>query len=134
MSKPIYQYSLKKRTIFYLFIGVSCVLLDFTVFIGLSKFLNPLFANPIAYGLGSLSSFLLNRKFTFKSNNSRLSPLRFFIIILIGFSASQAVVFVGIRIFGVDNYLFLIKWLAMIISVSLQYLGNTFYGSKSKKT
>ena len=134
MNKPTYEYNFKKRTILYLIIGVSCVLLDFSAFIGLSKFLNPLFANPIAYGLGSISSFLLNRKFTFKSNNSRLSPLRFFIIILIGFSASQAVVFVGIRIFGVDNYLFLIKWLAMIISVSLQYLGNTFYGSKSKKT
>ncbi len=133
MIKPIYQYSFKRRTIFYLFIGVSCVLLDFSVFIALSKVLNPLFANPIAYGLGSISSFLLNRKFTFKSNNTKLSPLRFLIIYLIGFSASQSVLYAGIRIFGINYYLSLIKWLAMIISVSIQYLGNTFYGSKSKE-
>ena len=37
MSKPIYKYGLKKRTIFYLFIGVSCVSLDFISFILLSK-------------------------------------------------------------------------------------------------
>ena len=133
MSKPIYQYSLKKRTIFYLFIGVSCVSLDFISFILLSKIINPLYANTIGYSLGSSCSFLLNKRFTFKSKNSNLSFSRFISIILLGFFASQIVLFIGIRIFGLNDYLALIKWFAMIISVSIQYLGNTLYGSKSKK-
>ena len=133
MSKPIYQYSFKKRTIFYLFIGVSCVSLDFISFILLSKIINPLYANTIGYSLGSICSFLLNKRFTFKSKNSNLSLSRFISIIFLGFFASQIVLFIGIRIIGLNDYLALIKWFAMIISVSIQYLGNTLYGSKSKK-
>ncbi len=133
MSKPIYQYSFKKRTIFYLFIGVSCVSLDFISFILLSKIINPLYANTIGYSLGSICSFILNRRFTFKSKNSNLSLSRFISIILLGYFASQIVLFIGIRIIGLNDYLALIKWFAMIISVSIQYLGNTLYGSKSKR-
>lgn len=133
MSKPIYQYSFKKRTIFYLFIGVSCVSLDFVSFILLSKIINPLYANTIGYSLGSICSFLLNKRFTFKSKNSNLSLSRFISIILLGFFASQIVLFIGIKIIGLNDYLALIKWFAMMVSVSIQYLGNTLYGSKSKK-
>ena len=133
MSKPIYQYSFKKRTIFYLFIGVSCVSLDFVSFILFSKIINPLYANTIGYSLGSICSFLLNKRFTFKSKNSNLSLSRFISIILLGFFASQIVLFIGIKIIGLNDYLALIKWFAMMVSVSIQYLGNTLYGSKSKK-
>ena len=133
MNKPIYHYSFKKRTIIYLFIGVSCVLLDFISFMILSKFINPLYANPIGYFLGSICSFFLNKRFTFKSKNSKLSPIRFFIIYILGFLTSQIVLFAGIRIIGINDYIALIKWFAMILSVSIQYLGNTLYGSKSKK-
>ena len=133
MNKPIYQYNLKKRTIFYFFIGLSCVILDFISFIFLSKIINPLYANSLAYAMGSICSYLLNRRFTFKSKNTKLSSVRFFTIILWGFIASQIVIFVGTRLFGINHYLFLIKWFAMILSISIQYLGNTLYGSKSKK-
>ena len=132
MNKPIYQYSFKKRTIFYLVIGISCVSIDFISFIFLSRLMNPLYANPIGYALGSIISFLLNKKFTFKSKNSKLSPIRFIAIILSGFMGSQIVLFIGLRVFRIVDYLPLIKWFAMIFSVSIQYLGNTFYGSKSK--
>ena len=132
MNKPIYQYSFKKRTLLYLIIGLSCVSLDFISFILLSKIINPLYANPIGYSLGSMCSFLLNKNFTFKSKNSKLSIFRFLTIILFGFAVSQIVLFIGIRILGINTYLPLIKWIAMIASVSIQYLGNTFYGSNSK--
>ena len=132
MNKPIYQYSFQKRSIFYLFIGISCVLLDFISFFLLSKILNPLYSNTIAYSLGSVCSFLLNKKYTFKSKNTKLSRLRFISIILLGFISSQIVIFIGIRVNGFNYNLAVIKWLAVIISISIQYLGNTFYGSKSK--
>lgn len=132
MNKPIYQYSFQKRTIFYLFIGLSCVSLDFISFILLSKIFNPFYSNTIAYSLGSVCSFLLNKKYTFKSKNTKLSRLKFISIILLGFISSQIVIFIGIRVNGINHNLVVIKWFAMIISVSIQYLGNTFYGSKSK--
>ena len=132
MNKPIYKYSLKKRTIFYLLIGVSSVTIDFLTFIQLSQFINPLFSNPIGYFIGSTCSYLLNKRFTFKSENSRLSLLRYSSVILVGLFTSQLVIFVGLNLLNLNNYLIVIKWLAMIASVSIQYLGNTFYGSKLK--
>jgi len=132
MNKPVFLYSFKKRTIFYLFIGVFCILLDFISFITLSKIINPLYANPIGYSLGSICSFILNKRFTFKSKNSKLSFFRFSLVILTGFIASQIIIFVGISILGINDYLAVIKWFAMIVSVSIQFLGNNLYGSKSK--
>ena len=132
MNKPVFLYSFKKRTIFYLFIGVFCILLDFISFITLSKIINPLYANPIGYSLGSICSFKLNKRFTFKSKNSNLSFFRFSLVILTGFIASQIIIFVGISILGINDYLAVIKWFAMIVSVSIQFLGNNLYGSKSK--
>ena len=132
MKKPIYKYNFRKRTILYLIIGISCVSIDFLSFMQLSKFIDPLYSNPISYMIGSTCSYLLNKKYTFQSENSRLSIIRYSSIILVGFSASQLIIFVGLNILNFKNYLAVIKWLAMLASVSLQYSGNTFYGSKTK--
>ena len=132
MKKPIYKYSFRKRTILYLIIGISCVSIDFLSFMQLSKFIDPLYSNPISYIFGSICSYLLNKKYTFQSENSKLSIIRYSSIILIGLSASQLIIFVGLNLLNFKNYLAVIKWLAMLASVSLQYFGNTLYGSKTK--
>ena len=132
MKKPIYKYSFRKRTILYLIIGISCVSIDFLSFMQLSKFIDPLYSNPISYLIGSTCSYFLNKKYTFQSENSRLSIIRYSSIILIGLSASQLIIFVGLNLLNFKNYLAVIKWLAMLASVSLQYFGNTLYGSKTK--
>ena len=132
MNKPIYKYNFRKRTILYLIIGISCVSIDFLSFMQLSKFIDPLYSNPISYMFGSICSYLLNKKYTFQSANSKLSIIRYSSIILVGLSASQVVIFVGLNLLNFKNYLAVIKWLAMLTSVSLQYFGNTLYGSKTK--
>lgn len=132
MNKPIYKYNFRKRTILYLIIGISCVSIDFLSFMQLSKFIDPLYSNPISYMFGSICSYLLNKKYTFQSENSKLSIIRYSSIILVGLSASQLVIFVGLNLLNFKNYLAVIKWLAMLTSVSLQYFGNTLYGSKTK--
>ena len=132
MNKPIYKYNFRKRTILYLIIGISCVSIDFLSFMQLSKFIDPLYSNPISYMFGSICSYLLNKKYTFQSENSKLSIIRYSSIILVGLSASQLVIFVGLNLLNFKNYLAVIKWLAMLASVSLQYFGNTLYGSKTK--
>ena len=132
MNKPIYKYNFRKRTILYLIIGISCVSIDFLSFMQLSKFIDPLYSNPISYMFGSICSYLLNKKYTFQSENSKLSIIRYSSIILVGLSASQVVIFFGLNLLNFKNYLAVIKWLAMLTSVSLQYFGNTLYGSKLK--
>ena len=132
MKKPIYKYSFRKRTILYLIIGISCVSIDFLSFMQLSKFIDPLYSNPISYMIGSTCSYFLNKKYTFQSENSKLYIIRYSSIILIGLSASQLIIFVGLNLLNFKNYLAVIKWLAMLASVSLQYFGNTLYGSKTK--
>ncbi len=132
MIKPAYQYNFKIRTILYFFIGIICVSLDFFSFIFLSKIINPFYSNPIGYTLGSICSFNLNKRFTFKSSNSKLSLRNYLMIILIGLSSSQIVIFLGINLFKFNEYLSSVKFIAMVISALTQYLGNTFFGSKRK--
>lgn len=132
MVKPAYQYNFKIRTILYLFIGIICVSLDFFSFILLSRIINPFYSNPIGYIMGSICSFTLNKRFTFKSSNSKLSLRKYLMIILFGLSSSQIVIFLGINLFKFNEHLSSVKFIAMVISALTQYLGNTFFGSKRK--
>jgi len=132
MDKPKYLYNFKKRTTLYIVIGLTCVLIDYFVFIQFSKFLKPYYSNLFGYFFGSVISFLLNKKFTFKSKNSKLSLMRYFLIIGIGFSISQTVIFIGIYVFNFENYLSKLKIVAIMAAVSLQYICNTFFGSTKK--
>ena len=125
-----YKNSFRKRTLLYFFIGIFCASLDFWLFINISSKLNIFFSNLISYSSGSLCSFLLNKKFTFKSYNSELSFFRYAIVILVGFLVSQFVLYLGINLFGLINHLSTIKFVAMLACVSIQYFGNTMFGSK----
>lgn len=133
MHNPKYLYNFKKRTVLYLLIGLSCVFIDYVVFIQVSKFILPYYSNFIGYMIGSLVSFLLNKKFTFKSKNTKLSLKRYFLIIGLGFSISQLVIFFGVDVLNFVNSLSQIKIVAIIAAVSLQYSCNTFFGSTEKK-
>jgi len=133
MNRPKYLYNLKKRTVFYLLIGFSCVFIDYVVFIQFSYFIEPYYSNFIGYLIGSLVSFLLNKKFTFKSKNTKLSLKRYFLIIALGFSVSQLVIFFGVDVFNFANSLSQIKVVAIMAAASLQYCCNTFFGSTEKK-
>lgn len=117
-----------KRTYLYFFIGIFCISLDNLIFLFLSKIIETLKANSIAYLIGSISSYKLNKSFTFKSKNSALSLRRFFVVILIGFLISQIVIYFGVYIFSIDKIR--VKLLATLISVSIQYLLNTFFSNK----
>jgi len=134
LIKPQYKYNFRKRTILYIFVGFFCVSLDYFSFILFSKFIDPAYANPIGYGIGSIFSFLLNKQYTFKSKNSKLSLFRYLFIILIGFSASQLVVILGLRILRTSNNLGLLKAISILIAVGFQYLCNTLFGSSRSRS
>ena len=133
MKIPKYRYSLRKRTFLYFSIGCFCVLVDYFTFINLSKLINPIYSNPLGYLAGSICSYNLNKKFTFKSQNAKLSIIRFSLIICGGLIASQFIIFIGLEVLGMSNNISFIKIIAILTSISLQYLGNTFLGNTIKK-
>ena len=129
MKRTGFKKNFRNRTILYLFFGIFCASLDFFSFTVFSKLINPLFANPISYSLGSGCSFFLNKNFTFKSSNTRLSFRRYLLVILTGLAFSQIIIFIGINIFNLINFLYLIKWIAMCSSAFIQYFGNTLFSN-----
>lgn len=131
MIKPYYKYNFRKRTILYFIIGLFCVSIDFFLFIQLSKFINPIFSNPICYFIGSFFSFILNKNFTFKSQNSKLSFIKYIMIILSGLFVSQLSVFFGLRVLRFTNNISFIKLLSILFSAGFQYLCSTFFGSSN---
>ncbi len=133
MKTHNYINNFKKRSIYYFLIGVLCASLDFILFNILYKIFGPFFSNTIAYSIGSICSFILNKKITFKSKNSKLSALRFISIVLIGLTTSQIIIFLGLSFFELKNYISEIKFVAMCASALIQYLGNTLFGSNIKK-
>ena len=132
MQSPEFKINFKYRTVLYFLFGVICASLDLIIFNSLIRFLSPIIANPIGYTFGSFSSFLLNKNFTFKSNNTKLSLRRYFFILFIGLISSQATIFLGINLLKFYDYLILVKFISMIISAIIQYLGNTFFSNVKK--
>ena len=133
LKKRSYHYTFKKRTFLYTVIGSFCVLVDYFTFVQLSKFISPILANPLGYLIGSFCSYNLNKKYTFKSQNSKLSLIRFSLNIFFGLIASQLVIYFGFKVLNMKNSVNYIKLIAIFVSVSTQYFGNTFWGSVIKK-
>lgn len=129
MIKPIFNYNFKDRTIIYFLIGSFSALFDFLIFITLSNYIDPIKANLTGYIFGSLFSFLLNRKITFKSLNSKLSFLRYVIIIITGLISSQIILYIGIKFINIFKSLFVIKLISIFLCALMQYLGNTFFSN-----
>ena len=132
MIKPDFKYSFRTRTIFYVSIGFISAGFDFLTFIFLSRIISPFFANPISYLVGGVSSYLLNKSYTFKSLDSNLSLKRFLIIICFGILSSQLIITFLILLFDSNN-LPLIKFFAIVINALINYSGNTYFGSTHYK-
>ena len=86
----------------------------------------------ISYTCGAILSYTLNRRFTFKDNNSISATLpRFIVINLLALGASLT----SMHIFG--NLLGLHMWicyfLSIVFSFSVNYLGNRFWVFKGEK-
>ena len=133
MKNKKYNYGFKKRTLFYGIFGLICVFIDAIIFFLFINFMNPLYANTLAYISGSSLSFVLNRKYTFKSKISKLSPIRFFLIVGTGFLVSQIIIWIGTELLALQGKLHFIKSTAIIFSISLQYSLNSIVGNVAKR-
>ena len=129
MKSPEFKFSLKYRTILYIFFGISCALLDILIFNLLINTIDPLYANPFGYFTGSGCSYLLNKNYTFKSKNTKLSFNRYLLILFLGFLSSQIIIYIGINILRLYHYVVVVKFIAMLVSAIIQFTGNNFFSS-----
>ena len=129
---PKYKYNFWQRTFLYGFVGTFCVFLDFFIFIQLIKIIRPIYSNFFGYVFGSICSYFLNKNFTFKSHNSKLSAKRYLLILLIGFISSQIVIYIGLNFYSSFISIKYIKFLAIIVAALVQYLCNSNFGSSKK--
>jgi putative flippase GtrA len=110
-------------------VGLAVILLGMNV-VGLHYAL----ANALGYGLGLIVSYLLNRRFTFRSSRRIVSgePLLFLFVFGISYAVQMGLLILCVELLRMNRSLAQI--LAMGVYTACGYLGNkfiTFSGPKS---
>ena len=119
--------TLFKLLIRYFFIGILAAIVELFTFSLFIKHINYVITNSIAYGIGVLSSFTLNRLFNFKVKDKTLIRFgRFLIVNICGLFLSNFVLF---YFSGVMPYIEL-KILSMPIVIFFQFTMNFFWTFK----
>ena len=124
MSKRKLKYNFIKRTFLYGGVGLCGLTIDglsFTILSLVKTEIPLIIINLIAYNLGTLTSFKLNKKFAFKSDTYILSFFRFYLTSILGMISSTLALFL-FTTFGFG--LIFSKFLATIIAITVQYFLN----------
>ncbi len=127
-----------KKTIFelirYFFVGLAATFVDYGAYIFLTRFLlfHVLYANPLAYAVGSVVSFVGQRTITFRSRERYVwhQYLRFIAVNLVGLGLSQLVIIIGLKI-GVHDLI--AKAATIVVAGAFNYLGNRFWTFRGKQ-
>lgn len=124
-------YFKNKKFIFYAFFGGMGVLTDlssYTLLVLIS--INYQVANAIGYASGTLVSFFLNRKFTFKVKDKIVKRLlSFFGVATLGYVSSAILLYISVENLNINE--FVAKILTLFFVLILQYSLNkkiTFKG------
>ena len=119
--------TLFKLLIRYFFIGILAATVELFTFSLFIKHINYVITNSIAYGIGVLSSFTLNRLFNFKVKDKTLIRFgRFLIVNICGLFLSNFILF---YFSSVVPYIEL-KILSMPIVIFFQFTMNFFWTFK----
>ena len=124
MSKRKLKYNFIKRTFLYGGAGLCGLTIDglsFTILSLIKTEIPLIIINLIAYNLGTLTSFKLNKKFAFKSDTYILSFFKFYLTSILGMISSTLALFL-FTTFGFG--LIFSKFLATIIAITVQYFLN----------
>ena len=103
------------------FCGLTIDGLSFTLISMIRPQIPLIIINLISYNLGTLTSFKLNKKFTFKSDIYMLSFFRFYLTSIFGMTSSTISLYLFTK-YGFS--LIFSKMFATIIAITLQYIIN----------
>jgi len=123
-----------RQIISYGLIGLFCASLDASIFYILRKnALNLYLANFISVNIGIITSFLLNRHFTFKVKNFIFKrAVKFFCVDYCGLGLSMLIMFIGtVKFEQKDIY---IKIISIFFVAIFQFTLNKFVTFKSHST
>jgi putative flippase GtrA len=112
--------------------GLCGVGADFSVFsllAMLASFIPISIINIISYSIGTSASYLINRRFSFRSHTHKLSMLRFYLVSLCGMVVSTVLLII---LKSSLHSLPVSKVSATIVAVLSQYLLNSKYSLVQK--
>jgi putative flippase GtrA len=122
---------IRREIIFYIIVGITSVVIDFLFYLFLTNifYLNNSNSKRISYLIGSTSSFLLNKRITFKSPKKTFKePILFSIVYLFSFVLNSFTHDIMLEYID-GSYPFII---ATFISVIINYIGQKFIVFKKK--
>lgn len=132
MKEKDLEYGFVKRTFLYGGAGVCGVSVDAITFwlIGALVPVAPIaISNVLTYSLGTITSFKINKEFSFRSKTHKLSFIRFYLTSIFGMISSTLMLMV---LMGAQLGLLSSKVIATIIAVLIQYAVNTKFSLVSK--
>ncbi len=127
MRKDILQFAK------YVTVGAAATGVDYGSYVLLTRLgsLGSLTANPLAYWVGNIVSFVGHRTVTFRSHGNPLAEYgRFICVTVIGLSVSQLVVWACL---GLGIYDLFAKAAAVLVSGLFNYTVNRFWTFRSAK-
>lgn len=134
------KFSLKNKDeyikiIKYAIVGVANTLIDWAVYVVLTKFISiePWIANVVGYVAGMVSSFVGNKFFTFKTKNTKtgIELVKFVIINMISLGVSTGVVALTTSVWSWNKYI--AKILSTGTSMTVNYIGSRFFVFENKQ-
>ena len=123
-----------KQLIKYGIIGCFCAGLDFIIYWLLVQIVTMpyLFANVISVHCGILTSFFLNRHFTFKvKNKTLLRFISFYVVGITGLAISSGLLVIFIEKIGLNELIS--KALTVIVVAIIQFMLNKYISFKNGK-
>lgn len=123
---------LEKKVIRFLIVGVANTIVGYGVF-ALGIYLNLYYylAYILSYIIGVANSYVLNKKFTFKSTSKSLKePIRFVIVYLISFAVGSIFLYLSIDILNVNEYV--AGFINLIFITSISWIGHNKFSFRNK--
>lgn len=113
----------------YILVGIFSVIIDFLGYFLLSFYLSSSISKKISFVMGTIWSYFMNKKVTFKSKGKLIPQLTVFILV---YSLSFSMNFIthDFLITYFDNYLPF--FISTLLSVIINYLGQKFIVFKKK--
>lgn len=133
MSTKRLEYGFVRRTFLYGAAGLCGITIDTAAFfsIGLTRLALPIAAlNILTYSLGTLTSYIINKKFSFRSKTHRLSLRRFYLTSVFGMMLSTTILSALTQATVGIGYA---KITATIVAVMTQYAINTQFSLVSSQ-
>ena len=129
MLNLLYKY---RQVIKFGLVGLANTLFTLSLFFLLGKVmeLHYLIVNPIAYFIPTITSFYLNKKWTFKSDgNVKKEGAMFFLVIGVAFCIQYSLLYLMVEKLAMDEYV--AQLTGMVVFTGCNFLGQKFVTFKA---